>query len=168
MIKKKVHLSLALISMALSGHVSSADASGDPIVAAPGREVCQVRPVTISDKQVDAKLCVTSGNFSHDKYSVRIGWSRVVEGIDDETTWGIAGTYKGNAVSLTCVPQVKQPGTDQGAAVDAMAKSLQEHGGDKPEQAHDLAIHMLSVETGRLCTFRQGDQALMAIQVDFH
>lgn len=167
MIKNKMHVYLALIGTALSGHVAATDVSGDPIVAAPGRQICQSRPVTIADKQVDAKLCVTSGNFSHDKYMVKIGWSKVVEGIDDETTNGIAGTYKGNAVGLTCVPQIKQPGADQDAAVDAMAKSMQEHGGAKPEQAHDLAVHMLSVETGRLCTFRQGDQELMAIQVDF-
>jgi hypothetical protein len=167
MINNKMHVYLALIGTALSGHVAATDVSGDPIVAAPSREVCQSRKVTIADKQVDAKLCVVSGYFSHDKYVVKIGWSKVIEGIDDETTNGVTGTYKGSTVGLTCVPQIKQPGAGQDAAVHAMAESMQEHGGAKPEQAHDLAVHMLSVETGRLCTFRQGDQELMAIQVDF-
>ncbi len=167
MIQADKYLSLAIVGMLLSSSVVAADVSGDPIVAVPGREVCQERPVTIAGKQVDAKLCVASGNFGHDKYTVKIGWSRVVEGIDDETTKGIAGTYKGHAVGLTCVPQSKPPTKDDDAVVEAMAKSLEGRPDITPEQAHDIAVHMLSTEVGRVCSFRQGDQELMSVQVRF-
>lgn len=167
MSKTNRHLALAIAGIFSSTSVMAADVSGDPIVAVPGREVCQARPVAIADKDVDAKLCVSSESFGHDKYAVKIGWSRVVEGIDDETTKGIMGTYKGHAVALICTPQIKAPGKDDDAAVNAMAKSLEGHSGVTAEKAHDVAVTMMSTEVGRVCSFREGDRELMSVLVRF-
>lgn len=159
-------VSLAVVGFVLSAPAMATEATGDPIASVPGRIVCQSRPVTIGEKSVDAKLCVTGGNFGHDKYAVKIGWSTVVEGIDDETTTGISGAYKGVPVALTCVPQHKAP-AEGDSMVESMAKSLAGRPGTSPEEAHDMAVKMLTAEVGRLCTFRQGEHDLMAVQVNF-
>ncbi|SDG96544.1 hypothetical protein SAMN04515659_3884 [Dyella sp. 333MFSha] len=166
MIQMKKQLVLLTIATAMSIPALAADTDGEPLTAVPGRTVCQARPVAIGGKQVDAKLCVTEGSMSHDKYVVKIGWSTVVEGIDDETTKGIAGMYKGSPVSLTCEPQSKPPAADD-PMVASMAKSMAARPDVTSEQAHDLAMKMLSTEVGRLCQFRQGDQDLMSVQVKF-
>ena len=99
-------------------------------------------PPTIADKEVDAKFCITGGTFGHDKYAVKIGWSRVVEGVDDETTKGISGTYKGHVVGLICMSQNQPPNKDGEPAGVAMAKSMEGRPEVTPEQAHDMAVRM--------------------------
>jgi hypothetical protein len=155
-----------VIAALVTAPAMATDVTGEPIVSVPGRTVCQSRPVTIDGKSVDARLCVTGGSFGHDKYAVEIGQSAVVEGIDDETTKGISGTYAGSAVALTCAPQHKVP-AEGDPKVESMANAMAARPGTTPEQAHKLAVMVLTAEVGRLCTFRQGDKDLMSVQVNF-
>jgi hypothetical protein len=111
-------------------------------------------------------LCVTQGKFAHDNYAFDIDGDTVLSGIDDDTTKGITGNYDGQSIRLTCKPELKKP-LDDDPMVTGMAKSLASKPGVSEQQAHQMAVAMLTTEVGRECLIEQADKVLMDVNVHF-
>ena len=131
--------------------------------AVPGKATCQAKQVQIGGAPAEAALCVTGGNFSHDTYVFSIDKKTAVRGIDDETTKGVAASYKGQQAKLTCAPQVQEPADISAEKIAAYQELMKV----SAEQARKLAMRMETVETGRLCTALLNNEKLIEVLVTF-
>ncbi|WP_431634708.1 hypothetical protein ACQVBX_13485 [Dyella sp. KULCS107] len=137
-----------------------------PLKAIPGHTACEPGKIVISDRSVQLSLCVTQGSMAHDRYVLEIAGEEVLSGIDDETSRGLSGHYQGAPISMVCKPEHKAPADDD-PMVASLAKGFMSHPGTSAEQAHKMAVLMLTTEIGRQCVVRQGEQILMTVPVCF-
>jgi hypothetical protein len=131
--------------------------------AVPGKTTC--RAATLNGQPgKSAELCVTQGSFAHDVYDVRIGGASVVKGIDDATTAGIASTYDGQPIRLTCTPVLSKPDDVTDAQIESMRFA-------NPKGTHEelkrLYVTLHTVETGRHCAINDNAAELFAVDVRF-
>lgn len=129
----------------------------------PGKQVCQAASTRIGEQAGKVELCVIGGKFSHDTYILAIDGKPLLKGIDDETTAGLSGTYRGDAVSLICAPQIEGPKEVDAEKIAAYQNLFRL----SAEKARERAILAESVEVGRLCTARAGSTPVLAVQVMF-
>lgn len=158
-------LALMLISLSLCAF-ADADGMAPAIVAVPGKAVCSSADLALNSGQAKGQLCVTEGSFGHDRYAFAVDGDAVISGIDDDTTRGLSGTYKGQPLGMTCAPDIKTPADDD-AQVVSLEKGLIEKHGMKPADAHNLAVSMATVEIGRTCMVKQAETVLMKVPVRF-
>jgi hypothetical protein len=156
-----------LIPVALlmaQGAAFSAENSVLEIVATPGKTICQSKEQMRGNLPTKAEFCVTQGNFSHDKYQLKIGGNTILKGLDDETTKGISSNYNGEKIQLTCVSK-NEAATDissgQFAAVQKMMPKFSQ------EEALKAAMLMETVEVGRSCVVQLGNESLIEVLVKF-
>lgn len=165
-ISVKSYLGVAVLSI-LAGANASAQTSGQQILKAiPDQRVCQSQGLSIGSQPVKGTLCVTQGKFDHDSYAFDINGKVVLSGVDDDTTKGVTGNYNGQPVRLTCKPELKKPADDD-PMVAGMAKSLASKPGVSEQQAHKMAVAMLTTEVGRQCLIEGGSQTLMDVSIYF-
>ncbi|AIF47158.1 hypothetical protein [Dyella japonica] len=165
--KELAGVGLALLSLTLSlCAFAEADGMAPAIVAAPGRAVCSSADVALGGSPAKGQLCVTEGSFGHDRYVFDLDGTAVITGIDDETTRGLSGSYKGQSLGMTCAPDIKKPADDDSYVV-GLEKSMVEKRGMKPADAHNLAVAMATVEVGRTCIVKQAEAVLMKVPVRF-
>ena len=159
-----VFLVLSLVSIPVLAE--NAD-TGQPLKAVPGRTVCEPGKFTIADQPVQWRLCVTQGRMAHDRYVLEnAAGEEMLSGIDDETTKGLSGQYRGVPISMVCTPEHKAPADDD-PMVASLAKGGMSHPGTSAEQAHHMAVLMLTTEIGRQCVVTQGERVLMRVPVRF-
>jgi len=140
--------------------------TGQPLKAAPGHTVCEPGAFVIADQSSRGRLCITQGNMAHDKYVFDIAGEEVLSGIDDETTRGLSGHYRGVPINMVCKPEHKAPAEDD-PMVASLSKGFMSHPGTSAEQAHQMAVLMLTTEVGRQCVVKQGEQVLMRVPIRF-
>jgi hypothetical protein len=162
------HIAGALM-MILPSLIGTAQASDEGVLKAiPGKTVCQAQDIHLGSKVVQGQLCTLEGNFGHDKYIFDVAGEHVLAGIDDETTKGIAGSYNGDRINMTCKPEETKPAADD-PMVASMAKSLMSKAkpGTSEQEAHAMAMAMLTTEIGRRCTIDYKGQSVMNVSVHF-
>ena len=117
------------------------------IEAKAGKTVCHRESRTVGADTAESRLCITQRNFQNDVYVFAFNNQALFKAIDDQTTHGVAGTYKATRFSMTCTPQLSVPEAT-------------------PEQVK-LGHTQLPTETGRLCEIRANDAPFYAVQVNF-
>lgn len=138
------------------------------VLAIPsGSSAC--RAMTLSGGRASTfELCVTQGHMSHDIYTVRMAGQKIIEGIDDDTTQGIARLFGGTALNLKCVP-IDQLASDVTAkTIEDAIESLKTSSPNASfEQRKDFALSMHSVEIGRHCRLTQSNEATATLDIRF-
>ena len=162
------HLRFYSASLLLSLAAGAAQAA-EPLAAinaVPGKPVCHAAPASIDGKPVAAKVCVIGGSFSSDRYALILNGTVIVQGIDDQTTEGVAGSFDGQPVMLRCVPQSLYP---KATPEETQAEVRRILPNASPEKVVETAtdVPAMGLELGRICTATRGAQALMAVQVLF-
>ncbi|GAA5165686.1 hypothetical protein [Viridibacterium curvum] len=154
---------LLVVALTVASPAFAAEGAPPTLLPQPGRQVCHADTRQIGDVAARIELCVLGGRMSHDTYSLSIDRKSLLKGIDDETTTGLATTYQGDRLSLTCVPQNKAP---KEVSAEKVA-IFQEMRKVSAEEARRMIILMETVEVGRLCTARLGNTSLLEVQVLF-
>jgi hypothetical protein len=154
--------SVALLTSALVLTAARADGDAPSMTAKAGTSVCHVQQATLASGEVEVRLCVKQGSFSHDEYSVTLGESAVLKAIDDETSRGVEGSYQGKPISLRCEAKLRVPETASPGLVGALEKKGLSHA-----DAEKTVLHMETVEVGRLCVIREGTRELVKVLVEF-
>ena len=146
--KEDIQHSLARLRQADKSDLSYA---ATPLTPQHGENTCQAMN-NVDETPSSIELCVASGLFSHDIYSVRANHAVVVKGIDDETTKGIDGILHEHPVKLKCDP-VNQLASDITAS--SLANTIASLKKSMPnatfEARKNVAISMNLIETGRHC-----------------
>ena len=138
------------------------------ITATPGKSVCASNTVSIAQIALPSEICVLSGNFSHDKYSLKIDGKTVVQGIDDQTTEGIASTYKGQTASLLCAPQeIRAKETPEATLADVQRVMPNATPEEAATMVRLVGTGPMGIEIGRLCTASLDAEPFMTVQVLF-
>lgn len=133
------------------------------LVVTGGKPACLAQKAALSSGEVELRLCVKSGSFAHDEYTLAAGDTIIVKAIDDETTKGVSGKYRDQPVTLRCEPQLRVPAKANPAMVEMLMKKQNLSQGD----AEKAALAMETVEEGRLCVAREGERELLRVRVQF-
>jgi hypothetical protein len=156
-------ISYALAILSVTQIALADDSSPLKITPQPGKLTCQSSSSKIGEVTAKIELCVVAGNFSHDTYILNVDKKAVLKGIDDETTKGLTGTYQGEKITMTCVPQHEAPKEVSAATIAVYQKSMNL----SAEDAKKAAIIAGTVEVGRRCSARWGSTSLIEVQVSF-
>lgn len=160
--RSKIIAAIALVTLNATGF--AAEAPTPSITVAPNKTVCAPENFSLGEDSVDASLCVTQGNFSSDKYVLQFNGTAVIQGIDDETTPGIAGLYKDKKILLQCGPQ----SLAGNATAEEVRKVLPSYSDARVNALVALMkSSIMGVEVGRLCTIKEGRKIVMQAQVFF-
>lgn len=124
-------------------------------------------------KKEVAELCVTKGNFSHDKYDFLINGENIVSAIDDETTFGVKRDWNKREIHLLCEPvNVKSGVTEE--QITQMIPSFSKQKAEsiaallKDDGSSNKGLHhMLGIEIARNCSISSLNDKLMNVQVLF-
>ncbi|MDQ1835133.1 hypothetical protein, partial [Massilia scottii] len=102
--------------------------------------------------------------FSSDKYSLKFNGKLILQGIDDQTTGGIAADYNGKHVMLQCAPQEVKGN----ATADDVRKIVPSYSDAKVNELVELMKGSTSsVEVGRLCAVSGENACIVNAQVFF-
>ena len=157
-------LASGLLYVVAASAAHAADGTPPTIAAVPGKEVCAAAAGT---NAMAAELCVTGGNFSHDRYALKLGGRTVLNGIDDQTTAGIASKVNNQNVVLQCVPQNVFPKATPAENLAEVRRVLPNASEARVKEIADLLVPPMGMELGRLCTATGDGQAFLAVQVVF-
>ncbi|WP_175948814.1 hypothetical protein [Burkholderia pyrrocinia] len=164
--KKTLIASVVVLAASLAFSCSIARAAGpDTYTLNPvaGKAICASANISARIGR-SAALCVTKGAYSPDLYEVRIDGVTVVKGTDDETTGGIAATYRGRLFDLVCTSVLSASRN----VTDAQVDSIRAMAPDTPrEQLKQLSTLFNMVETGRRCVVGAQSAQLFMVEVRF-
>ena len=147
-------------SLAVFPSAVLAQANIPTVSAVPGKNVCANSSGQIANAPAKVQICLQkSTNFSHDTYTFTINGKTVNQGIEDESTRGIPGTYKDMRTSLTCVPKLKAPEK----VSDIMVRTYQRTMKISEDEARKLVIQQESTEVARQCTARVNDVVVLEV-----
>jgi hypothetical protein len=134
------------------------------LIPVPGKQICAVLPPGEPDASWKRELCVTQGNFAHDVYVVKVDGAVALKGVDDETSAGIASTFKGAPVALQCKAQ-NLPGN---VSLEEVQKALPNKPLAKAQELVELMKgSLMGVEVARLCMLTINNVAQPTVQVIF-
>jgi hypothetical protein len=153
----------ASLSLPVCTPAHAAESATATLDAMAGKTACRASALA-SQPGKSGELCVTQGSFAHDIYEVRIDGASVVKGIDDATTAGIAGTYNGQPVRLTCTPVLSKPEHVTDAQIESMRFANPQ---GTREQLIGLYQTLNTVETGRHCSIADNSAEWFAVDVRF-
>jgi hypothetical protein len=134
------------------------------IQALRGTTVCHRESGKVGTEAAEHQLCVTQGHFQNDLYVYSFNQQALIHAFDDQTTNGVAGTYKATQISMTCTPQLSapaEPTQEQLAALQALTPDA------TPEQVKLGYMRLNSTETGRQCEVRANNVPVYSVQVKF-
>jgi len=131
---------------------------------APNKSACKSATLRVGEDSVKSELCVIQGNFTHDKYVLRVSGDTLLQGIDDQTTSGIQANYKGKPITLRCPPQNVLPNV----SAAEIQKLVPSYSTEKAKEVAELMVgSSLPIEIGRLCLVSVEGEAVMTVQVLF-
>jgi hypothetical protein len=134
------------------------------LTAKPGAIVCQTKAGLEITNGLDVGLCVSQGNFNHDRYVLKFGGKEIVTGIDDQTTNGLEVEYQGRKIKMVCTPQSVRGN----ATVEDIRKSMPGLTEKRANEFADLVKgSFMGMEVGRLCDVSSNGEPVMAVQVLF-
>lgn len=141
------------------------------ITAAPSKELCQSASVNFDNNPVKSEFCVTQGNFSPDKYVLKIDDKALLKGVDDETSKGISSSYKNHKISFSCAAQNVFPKATPEVTLEEVQKAMPNSSLEETQKIANLLgtsdKSPMGMEVGRLCIAKSDDSAFMTIQVLF-
>ena len=141
------------------------------ITASPGKELCQSALVNLDDKSVKSEFCVTQGNFSPDKYVLKIDNKALLKGIDDETSKGVSSNYKNHKISFICTTQNVFPKATPEATLEEVQKVMPNSSLEETKEIANLLgtsdKSVMGMEIGRHCIVKNDDSPFMSVQVLF-
>ena len=158
-------LTSGLLYVVASSAAHAAEGSPPTITSVPGKEVCVA---AAGANAMAAELCITGGNFSHDRYALKLGGRTVLNGIDDQTTTGIASKMNSQNLVLQCVPQNVFPKATPAENLAEVRRVLPNASEARVKEIADLLVPPLGMELGRLCTATADGQAFLTAQVVFN
>ncbi|RBB31490.1 hypothetical protein DPV79_40930 [Burkholderia reimsis] len=152
-------------SIALAPQLAVADAPGairlDPVA---GKEACTAGVGVPNTSSGSLALCVKNGLFAHDQYEVKADGAVVLQGIDDETTDGVNGSYSGRPISLKCTPVLSAPESVTDSQIEPMRSSYPTASRDQLKQHYVL---LNTLETGRHCVVRVDSTNILSADIHF-
>jgi hypothetical protein len=145
--------------------ISFAAANAIPVLkAVSGQTVCASSTINLNEK-INAELCVSmSAGFSHDEYVLKFNDTKIVQGIDDETTEGISSPYKEKPILLKCVAQEIGPNA---TAKDVRKSAPTFSNAEVNEMVKKMKGASTGIEVGRLCSVTADKKPVMKVQVLF-
>lgn len=130
----------------------------------PGKQTCSTLPTGTTDASLKREICVTQGNFAHDLYVVKIDGTVALKGVDDDTSAGIASTFRGTPLTLQCKAQ-NLPGD---VTLEEVQKALPNRPIAKAQELVELMKgSLMGVEVARLCTLSVSGVEQPKVQVIF-